>query len=662
MTSRTQGKRPDYRELHNTGNLVSIDTGSYHSEEPISDIEIVGSIHATMSSEEDETKPDLFVLSTITKLTCQAEALADDITDFIDENLPNTLSSIEDIDSVIKRIEERQSGYRTKHRELQLLLGKEYSEDTRTSYNETLGLVKDYIKEIQMKRKALREGEDSIKRNAILVKDEKLVFLRKEIQRIMVELESTFNEDISEESNEDITKRKKEYPDQNKKVDTISKYIQQVIELGEKAAEVKTLKDRYERIIEVKETYYNNLNSEDKSREIEKQKSFNKSTLGINFGKFKGYSSNLDIYSFKDQFEKVHLRETPKSLLPDLLKNNFLEEPALSLVKNVTDIDDIWKRLKDAYGDCKIMLSNKLAEFSSIGDMWKQRDPLKTVDALSKIINLMRDLLQLAKRHKIENNLFFGGAIDNVYHLMGHARLNRWLLNVGDDEQGESQWLELLEFLEKELKVAQQHANIMASQPKKQTKDFKDPASKRTFPTYNVGGSNNNINKSPHNDGLCTYCGESGHVQTNGPGGMKLVQYFACKQFADASCAQRLSNIQSKGFCIQCLFPGANSGQGKHKEGRCQRDFVCPHPSHSRFTVKKHVLLCDDHKDTSENKEILEKYKSRCILRPRNTDLPTYAKEIHLSHYCSSPIMTVPSPKKKHEEPKKETKTKNKQT
>ena len=71
--------------------------------------------------------------------------------------------------------------------------------------------------------------------------------------------------------------------------------MQQVIELGEKPDEIRTLKDRYENIIEAKETYYNNLNSEDKSREIEKQKSFNKSTLGINLGKFKDYSSTLDI-------------------------------------------------------------------------------------------------------------------------------------------------------------------------------------------------------------------------------------------------------------------------------------------------------------------------------------------------------------------------------
>ena len=106
-----------------------------------------------------------------------------------------------------------------------------------------------------------------------------------------------------------------------------------------------------------RDTYVTAIANEEKSREIVKQKKFNQTSLGIKLGKFKGYNSSLDIYTFQDQFEKVHLKDTPTALLPDLLKNNFLEGAALALVKNVTEIDDIWKRLKDAYGDCKIMLS-----------------------------------------------------------------------------------------------------------------------------------------------------------------------------------------------------------------------------------------------------------------------------------------------------------------
>ena len=59
---------------------------------------------------------------------------------------------------------------------------------------------------------------------------------------------------------------------------------------------------------------------------------------------------------------------------------------------------------------------------------------------------------------------------------------------------------------------------------------------------------------------------------------------------------QRFEELKSKAFCFQCLFPGAEKDQGKHKEGRCQRDFICKHQSHERYMRKKHVLVCEEHK------------------------------------------------------------------
>ena len=55
----------------------------------------------------------------------------------------------------------------------------------------------------------------------------------------------------------------------------------------------------------------------------------------------------------------MYERTTPKCMMPDLLKNNLLEGSALSLVKSMTSIEDIWKRLKGAYGDPKLLLKKK---------------------------------------------------------------------------------------------------------------------------------------------------------------------------------------------------------------------------------------------------------------------------------------------------------------
>ena len=113
--------------------------------------------------------------------------------------------------------------------------------------------------------------------------------------------------------------------------------------------------------------------------------------------------------------------------MKQILKNNYLENPALLLVKDVRDIDDIWKRLKSAYGDCKILLSNKVAEIGEIDGLWKHKDPEKVISGLCKILNLMKDLMHLAEEHSIESKLYHGDALDEITELMGEGRFTRWL-------------------------------------------------------------------------------------------------------------------------------------------------------------------------------------------------------------------------------------------
>ena len=99
----------------------------------------------------------------------------------------------------------------------------------------------------------------------------------------------------------------------------------------------------------------------------------------------------------------------------------------------------------------------------------------------------------------------------------------------------------------------------------------------------------------------------------------------------------RFAELQKKGFCFQCLYPGADKNSGKHKDGPSQTDFVCKHPSHDKFSKKKHVLVCEEHSQTNENKQLLEEYKSKYILKQK-ANLPEYSKEIKLSFHASNSI------------------------
>ena len=52
----------------------------------------------------------------------------------------------------------------------------------------------------------------------------------------------------------------------------------------------------------------------------------------------------------------------------------------------------------------------------------------------------------------------------------------------------------------------------------------------------------------------------------------------------------QFAELQKKGVFFQYLYPGADKNSGKHKDGHCQTDFVCEHPSH-KFSKKKRVSL-----------------------------------------------------------------------
>ena len=63
--------------------------------------------------------------------------------------------------------------------------------------------------------------------------------------------------------------------------------------------------------------------------------------------------------------------------MPDLLQNNLLEGSALSLVKSMTDIEQIWRRLKGAYDDPKLLLKKNYHRLGYQSTM-ENKGPRKT--------------------------------------------------------------------------------------------------------------------------------------------------------------------------------------------------------------------------------------------------------------------------------------------
>ena len=101
---------------------------------------------------------------------------------------------------------------------------------------------------------------------------------------------------------------------------------------------------------------------------------------------------------------------------------------------------------------------------------------------------------------------------------------------------------------------------------------------------------------------------------------------------------QRFEELKRKKlcFCFQCLTPGLKVGH----EGKCFDRYKCPNESHRCFKSGIHVLICDRHKNDQANLELLDVYKSNCILHTNNS-YSEFSKNIGISFHVKNKYYKV---------------------
>ena len=104
-------------------------------------------------------------------------------------------------------------------------------------------------------------------------------------------------------------------------------------------------------------------------------------------------------------------------MLPEIQRNNFLENPGLSLVKSVQNIGAICERLRKPYSGPKMMLSKKLSQLENLEIIWSVKLSIKILKELTTIIGTIKDLIQLSHRHNIETKLYNTDSIDKIYSM-----------------------------------------------------------------------------------------------------------------------------------------------------------------------------------------------------------------------------------------------------
>ena len=215
-----------------------------------------------------------------------------------------------------------------------------------------------------------REEKDKRKEQERNRKESSITFVFLDIDRLLTSIQNEINlKNISKDRNvvddDELIEMRKRLPALQQRIDGVSGKCKEIMNLisdtdDETYSRLKNVSLQYDTILKDHVIYEKHLKEEIRLRELNKQKRFKTSSLKINVPKFQGYESTLDFYTFKNKFLQLHSQDVPVRALPELLKNNYLEGPALESVKRLQTIEDIWENLQKAFGDTRVMLLKKL--------------------------------------------------------------------------------------------------------------------------------------------------------------------------------------------------------------------------------------------------------------------------------------------------------------
>ena len=118
--------------------------------------------------------------------------------------------------------------------------------------------------------------------------------------------------------------------------------------------------------------------------------------------------------------------------------------------------------------------------------------------------------------------------------------------------------------------------------------------------------------------------------------GNKHCDYFSCKLFVSWSPRKRCAELIKRKFCLQCLSPGVTFSD-PHK---CDTKYVCPDVSHQAHAKCLHVLVCERHKQSPYNVDLLKSFSKNFI--DKRGIFHDYSRNIALTVSCHFSILKTP--------------------
>ena len=379
-----------------------------------------------------------------------------------------------------------------------------------------------------------------------------------------------------------------------------------------------------------------------KDRDISERKLKNSAGLKIELKKFKGYDSEVDIYTFRSSFKKLIEPNVQENLWAEYLKKNYLAGAAQQLVSKIETIDEIWIKLTEVYGDCRLMLQNKLGSLGKISSLEKvKKDDEKTSSAIMHLLNLMSDLAKLATEYGLENELYHGPGLGKILDIMGKEHERKFIKSIAlENVSNRVKWTKLAGYLKCELKIREAwilHDKVRKATLNDSDKTKPDGGDTGKKPKEQGGGSSHH---GKPDRSACCLCGKlDDHILSTDANGKSYVEYVACPIFVEKTPRDRDKLLFKKHLCCKCLKPGVKFN-AKHD---CDTTYICGQKFTNRegveATCSKHVLVCGFHCSEKRNTELLELYRKN-VISPHGRFLE-FTKKVSIS--CFSECYAVDS-------------------
>jgi len=322
----------------------------------------------------------------------------------------------------------------------------------------------------------------------------------------------------------------------------------------------------------------------------------------------------LDFYMFSAEWEDyASSKNATRSELLRILTRTCLQGVARAACLHMESIGEVFKYLKDTYGNVNILFMNKIEEIRKLGPC--QGSVTKKRDWAVNVRSQLTQLKVMAKKHGILEELYYSSITNELQRALPYKLLEKFKENLQKEGTVSKPRIfnMFFEYLDTvvETFTFEVHYNLASAEAEAKHRKSKETSKistggKKTY-TSMENEDNELINPTfshattyrPPEEVSCKVC--------NG----KHTYMFYCPKFVQARVRERVSVAGKQKCCFRCLRLDSNidlknrAEWQKSHEVNCQTTWTCKEGACKErdFPIQYHITMCTRHIEENKNKE-----------------------------------------------------------